>query len=58
MCYVVLATLPEVEVIQRDSHQPQQDGNNNQEDTNSGVFEDININFIIKCTVAQAQIQK
>ena len=42
ICYVVLASLPEVAVIQLDSHQPQQADNNKQESNNSGVFENIN----------------
>ena len=39
---MVLASLPEVAVIQLDSLQPQQADNNKQESNNSGVFENIN----------------
>ena len=42
ICYVILASLPEVAVIQLDSHQPQPADNNKQEINNSGMFENIN----------------
>ena len=38
ICYEVLTSQPEVAIIHPDSHQPQQDDNNKQENTKSGAL--------------------